>query len=277
MEMGNQPIAGAGSELDMYHCGMEDCAPGHYFGPAVRDHFLIHYIRSGKGVFQVGSRRYRLERGQGFLICPDIVTFYQADAEEPWHYSWVGFHGAKAEGYLKQTRLDQVNPIFAYHQDEFFSDCLNRMVAASQAAKGREVKLKGLLYLFLAKLIEIADHDSVFDGTLSKKELYIKDAVEYIRMNYSRKISIAQMARFIGLDRSYLCLLFKELLKVSPQRYLIDFRMAKAGELMKNDALSIGDIARSVGYEDQLQFSKLFRKVRGVSPRQYRSGLKVEG
>ena len=151
------------------------------------------------------------------------------------------------------------------------SECLRRMIEANQATRGRDMKQRGLLYLFLGKLIEIADNDSLFDYALSKQELYIKEAVGYIRMNYSRKISISQMARFVGLDRSYLCILFKELLKVSPQRYLIDFRVAKAMELMENDTLSIGDIARSVGYEDQLQFSKVFRKAHGVSPRQFRN------
>ncbi|MGE5613279.1 MAG: AraC family ligand binding domain-containing protein, partial [Bacillota bacterium] len=62
------------TDLNMYQCGTQECKPGHSYGPAVRDHFLIHYIHSGKGKFCVNGREYNLEGGQGFLICPDVVT-----------------------------------------------------------------------------------------------------------------------------------------------------------------------------------------------------------
>jgi mannose-6-phosphate isomerase-like protein (cupin superfamily) len=67
------------SDLNMYHCGTEDCAPGHDYGPAVKDHYLIHYILDGKGTFHVGEKIYQLGKGQGFLICPNVITYYQAD------------------------------------------------------------------------------------------------------------------------------------------------------------------------------------------------------
>jgi YesN/AraC family two-component response regulator len=89
-------------------------------------------------------------------------------------------------------------------------------------------------------------------------------------MNYSRKMTISELARSIGLDRSYLGSIFKEQLSTSLQNYLKNYRMDKACELMKNETLSIGDISRSVGYDDPLLFSKLFRKCKGVSPREYR-------
>lgn len=221
-------------------------------------------------MFQVGNHIYRLGIGQGFLICPDVVTFYQADWDDPWYYSWVGFHGGKAEAYLKSAGLDQTNPIFQYDQDDFFQDCLTQIIEANGMLQGRETRLKGLLYLFISKLIEIAKGDYLFGNELSKKELYIKKGIEFIRMNYSRKISIAQIAHFIGLDRSYLCSLFRDHLKIGPQEFLIQFRIDKACELMGNELLSIGDISRSVGYDDPLHFSKVFRKVKGLSPREYR-------
>lgn len=262
------------AELDMYHCGMEECAPGHFYGPAVRDHFLIHYIRSGKGMFRVGNRIYRLQKGQCFLICPDVVTFYQADRDEPWHYLWVGFHGKRAADYLKSANLTQANPIFSHDPDDFLKECLVRMVETNKIVRGRETRLKGLLFLFLSKLIETANGEDRVGGSLSKKELYITKAIEYIRMNYSRKISIAQIAGYIGLDRSYFCSLFKEHLKISPQEFLINFRINKACDLMRNNLLLIGDISRSVGYEDQLQFSKVFKKLRGLPPREFRKNLR---
>ena len=104
----------------------------------------------------------------------------------------------------------------------------------------------------------------------STKEEHVKKALEYITMNYSRKISITEIARNVGLDRSYLYSLFSEYVNASPQEYLISFRMEKASDLMHAPTLAIGDIARSVGYEDPLMFSKAFKKIKGLSPREYR-------
>ncbi len=258
------------TDLNMYQCGTEVCESGHYYGPAVRDHFLVHYIHSGKGRFCIGEREYHLQRGQCFLICPDIVTYYQADDEDPWHYSWVGFHGLKAESYLQQAGLNLEQPIFSCGSKDFISDCFSNMIESRALRKGREIRLLGYLYLFLSQLIEQHGMDRSSDRADTRKEVYVQKAVEYIGMNYSRKMSINELSRHIGLDRSYLGSLFKEQLDVSPQDFLIHFRMSKACELIKSNNLTIGDISRSVGYDDQLLFSKLFKKYLGVPPSEYR-------
>jgi AraC-like DNA-binding protein len=258
------------TDLNMYQCGAEDCDPGHDFGPAVRDHFLIHYIVSGRGTFYVGDRVYPLGKGQGFLICPDIVTYYQADYEDPWTYFWVGFHGLKAESYLHHAGLNADNPIFTYDRDDYIKNCFIDMMETKKLTKSREIKLLGILYLFLSQLIEVNGKERFVDSQNDRKELYIKKAIEFIEMNYSRKIRITDIAHYIGLDRSYLGAVFKEYLNTSPQEYLINFRINKACELMKNTHLSIGDISRSVGYDDPFLFSKVFKKIKEVPPREYR-------
>lgn len=261
------------TDLNMYQCGHERCDPSHSFGPAVRDHFLIHYILEGKGIFQVGDKTYHLEKGQGFLICPNMVTYYEAGPEDPWHYCWVGFHGLKADYYLKCANLSAESPIFRYDQDDRLIDCFKQMFAAKKVYKTIKLQLMGYLCLFLSLLIETADGPSSNEDTENRTEQYVRRAVEFIQMNYSRKIGIDKMAHDIGLDRSYLCALFKKVLNRSPQEFLIRFRMDKACELMKNNTLSIGDIARSVGYEDPLLFSKIFKKVKGATPREFRKLL----
>lgn len=260
------------TDMNMYQCGMEDCEPGHSYGPAIRDHFLIHYITSGKGIFHVGNKTYHLGKCQGFLICPGIVTYYQADYEDPWHYSWVGFNGLKAEIYLKHAGLTADNPIFTYDRDNFIKDCFDRMIATKSMIRSREIRLLGLLYQFLSQLIEINGTDR-FRDNVDRRELYVRKVLEYIEMNYSRKMTIGEMAGYIGLDRSYLGAIFKEHLGVSIQDYLINFRINKACELMNKSSLSIGDISRSVGYDDALLFSKMFKKVKGLAPREYRKRM----
>ena len=103
-EYGNLSL-GHEKDLVVYHVGAEKCEPGHFWS-GVRDHFLIHYVLSGKGIFTFDGSTYQLSGGQGFLICPNILSFYQADLDEPWEYCWVGFHGRQAEKYLKALNLE---------------------------------------------------------------------------------------------------------------------------------------------------------------------------
>lgn len=257
------------TDLNMYRCGIEDCEGGHSWGPAVRDHYIIHYVLGGKGIYQVNGITYELAKDDGFLIRPGTVVFYQADGREPWSYGWVGFHGLKAEAYLKQAGLDERNPLFKYDRDDFLNACLLRMIDTKELSCGREIRLLGLLYEFLSQLIESADRRLSEKGG-DRKEEYIKKAIEFVRMNYSRKTGIAEIAHSIGLDRSYMYSLFNEYLKMSPQEFLISFRIEKACELMGGSGLSISEISRSVGYDDPLVFSKAFKNIKGLSPREYR-------
>ena len=260
-------------DINMYHCGMETCKPGHYYGPAVRDHYLIHYIISGKGFYKYGEKEYQLRKGQGFLICPEKVTYYQADEHNPWVYSWVGFTGHKAEYYLDQAGLSQESPVFTYDSDEVISECILEMVKTYEANSWNETKILSLLYLFLSKLIEQNGLQSTGRKTVNTQEFYVNKATEYMEMNYSRKIKITDIAAYIGLDRSYLGAIFKEYTDKSLQQFLLEQRVDKACRLMKNGELTISDISRSVGYDDPLHFSKMFKRIKRLSPKKFRSTL----
>ena len=259
------------TDMNMYSCGIEDCKSGYFWGPAIRDHYIIHYVLGGRGTYTVGGITYNLCENDGFLICPNTIVHYQADVDDPWSYGWVGFNGFKALTYLKQAGLDNSAPVFSYNRDSFLRNKLTEMIGTKQLSRGKEIRLLGLLYEFLSQLVETAEVDLTEES--NNREAYVKKALEYILMNYSRKISVSQIARSVGLDRSYLYSLFMEYLNTSPQEYLINFRIEKACDLMRSNSLSIGDIARSVGYDDPLTFSKVFRKLKGVSPSTFKSNL----
>ncbi|WFR59212.1 AraC family transcriptional regulator [Anaerocolumna sp. AGMB13025] len=261
------------TDLYVYQCGSLQCENGHGYGPAVRDHFLIHYVHSGKGIFKIDNTIYELKAGNGFLICPDIITFYKADDADPWHYSWIGFHGLKAEAYLKDSGLSLLHPVFEYTQDDFIDTCFYEMVDAYNIKRGGEVKRLAYLYLFLHKLTELNPVGLYYDSADSRRDAYITKALQYIEMNYSRKITIDAISRHVGLNRSYFNSIFKSALHMSLQEYLIEFRIRKACELIPNEKLSIGDIARSIGYNDALLFSKTFKKIKGTTPTNYRNLL----
>ena len=260
-----------GYDLVVYQCGMEKCKSKHSYGPAVRDHFLIHYILDGEGSFHVNGSIYKLKQHQGFLICPDIITYYEADIEKPWFYTWVGFKGLKAEKYLKKAGLDKDNPIFIFEDSEFIMRNFEEMRRTVDMKRAGDVKSQGLLTVFLSELIEKSDAKVSLGN--SDRDIYVKKAMQYIDANYSRDISISDIASYIGLNRNYFSSVIKEQLGISLQEYLVKYRVTKAIELMQNKDLSIGDISRSVGYNDPLGFSKMFKKVKGHSPKKYRETI----
>ncbi|MCS7459110.1 AraC family transcriptional regulator [Paenibacillus doosanensis] len=257
-------------ELKLYYCGYERCAPGHSWGPALKDHYKILYIHGGKGIYRTGDRIYELGEGQGFLLCPDVIASYRADDEDPWTYSWVAFNGLSAELYLRRAQLSPANPVFRCTDARSMDQCFLQVYEASKSKGSSDTRLLSALYGFLSMLIEEAQSHCPSAKPDNLRDLYVQKAVEFIQMNYSQPVAIADMADWIGLERKYLSKLFKSGTGMSPQDFLIHFRVSKACELMKNPALSIGEIAGSVGYKDQLLFSKMFRKVKGMPPSVYR-------
>jgi AraC-like DNA-binding protein len=261
------------TDLNVYRCGFEECVPGHSWGPGVRDHFSLHVILSGQGSFSLNGNTYVLKAGQGFLIWPGQIVHYQADSTVPWTYSWVGFHGLKAEAILKKAGLSVQNPTFDFDPEGPLIESLHHLIAAARNEKTPELMLTGYLFLFLANLLELQRKVMASDEKASSSDRYVSRAVEYIEKNYGGPLSVEDLAGNLRIDRSYLSALFKRYLGLPPREFIIGYRMDKACELLKNPQLSIGDVARSVGYEDPLQFSKTFRKTKGESPLKYRKKL----
>lgn len=99
---------------------------------------------------------------------------------------------------------------------------------------------------------------------------YLRNVIQYISQKYSEPIRIGEIAKHCGLDRSYLSKLFKNATDMTPQEYLLSFRMNKAKELLKDSSISVQNVAYSVGYNDPFSFSKFFKRETGLSPSEYR-------
>lgn len=255
---------------DMYlcHCGYAHCEPNHSFGPSVRPHFLIHYIIKGGGIYRVGKKEYRLKAGQGFLIEPEIQTYYQADKADPWTYVWIGFDGNNVRNYLNDMGLNQDHPIFECAYGEKLKQIVLEMLKNNISTTTNRFLLQGLLYEYFSVLTR----DLRINAPLLQngENPYVMQAIEFIQNNYSFPIHITDIASYVCINRSYLYTLFKSNLGVSPQDYLTNYRISRATELLSLTNLSIESIALSCGYTDPLIFSKVFKSRKGLTPSQYR-------
>lgn len=252
--------------LAVYSCGVQRCRAGHAWGPAVRDHYLIHYILSGRGTFSCDGVQYSLGAGDGFLVVPSRVASYAADNETPWEYCWVGFNGSDAKRIMAQTGLMDCLPVFHYDKDRRLEELLLNICDHSGSSPSAEARMEAGLLLFLAEMIDEfgktdTQHNSGFE--------YVQKAIKFIDYNYSRNIDINDVAGSAGISRSHLYRLFVQHTSMPPNEYLMRFRINKAVELLERSSLSIGEIAYSTGFSDQLYFSRVFKKYMGVPPSRY--------
>ena len=259
-------------DLFLCFCGIEDCAPSYSYGPAVRPQYVIHYIIDGEGSYTVNNKTHLLKKNQGFLIRPGTVTYYEADKDNPWSYMWIGFNGVKAETYLNYANLNEENLIFEYSKDSTLKDYISEMLKLNDMDYSNELKIEGLLYFFMSKLVET--RKDVFSQKAYKSaELYLEKSIEFIENNYSNNIKINDIATYIGINRSYLTHIFKKNINISPQDFFVNYKIDKACNLLENTDLSIKVVAKSIGYSDPLTFSKIFKKVKGESPKIYRERI----
>ena len=139
-------------DLTLYQYGYEKCRPLHSFGPSVRNHFLFHYIFSGKGTLLVdetktSTKEYKLHGGMGFLIEPERINTYFADREDPWEYAWVGFDGSCVEEVLSST-IFQSSPVFTTDS----ALCIQPMIRLNALFFAPEKNPLGLASAFLRLL-----------------------------------------------------------------------------------------------------------------------------
>jgi len=259
------------NDFRLCYYGYEECEPGHSFGPAVKNHYVLHYVLSGKGEFSVNNQNYRISKGEAFLIEPDVRAFYCADAEEPWTYLWVGFDGDEAQAYLREMKLlGGKKPVFSITKGIELKQIVMEMLKHNTLGIENEFALQGLLCKFFSIVSSEVTRRGKKAEDDSKQNYYIRKAIEFIRDNYSNGVNVSDISDYVGLNRSYLFTLFQDHLGITPQKYLSNFRLERACELLKATNYSIEDISYSCGYRDPLVFSKAFKKLYGVSPLKYR-------
>ncbi len=234
------------AELNPITCGYHETEPRHNPGLTLPPFYLIHYVKNGYGIFETDGKRYRVGPHKIFIIKKNHVARYESDDTEPWEYIWIGFDGKLAE------RLDSLeSPVLDYDGVGFDE--------IAEADKMNEMRTEFLT----ARLFDIVSR--LFDTT-SPKINRVKKVKDYIKSNYMNTLSVDGTAEILNLNRRYLSRIFRAETGLSIKAYIIKTKMDKAEEFLKR-GFTVGEVAQMVGYEDVFNFSKMFKKTKGVSPK----------
>lgn len=257
--------------LALAYAGREDCASGWSFGPYIREKYVIHVVTAGKGIYRVNGNEYELTEGMMFVIYPGVETYYQADKMTPWSYTWIGFTGYRADTVVSSMGFSKDRPVAALRDCKDICASIDMLLDTRKMTPGDILKRTGGLYFTLSLMID--NSLEAMPVRYYAQIKYVNMAAEIIAASYNKKIKIQEVADRVGINRSYLTNIFKREMNMSPQEFLINFRLEKAAEMLRESEEPVGSIASSVGYTDALTFSKAFKQKYGVTPTEFRNSV----
>lgn len=239
---------------------------------AGRQDIYLMYLTRGELCIQLGEESLRMLPGQMILYPPGYPYQYSKRAGGTLCYYWAHFTGASAAELLAQCHLGTVQ-LYDVGLDEavektfrqLFAEFIRRDVCFEPAAAALLMRL----CVLLRRAIE---------GTHAPDATQrVHRALMHMHRCYSQRITMAQLAELEHLSVSRFSSVFTRCTGLSPQAYLIDLRMKAAVRLLRDTDLGIRQIAQSVGYDDALYFSRLFKQKLGCSPARYAADVRAQG
>lgn len=231
-------------DLSPIFFGAQTCAKNHSFGPHTRNYYIIHFCLSGCGKLQDKFGEHNISTGQLFIIRPNEITTYIADAVTPWEYVWIAFEG-KIANIFKTDRS-----VYLYPKE--IAQTLLSLVKKEESSPNIFISLLYQLIYF------------IFSNKSDNSDVVSK-VIQYINFNYMTEITVKNLSLQFGFEQSYLYRLFKKKTKMGIKEYIIKTRMEQAKALLSL-GYTVSNTAFAVGYSDPFNFSKSYKKYFGIAP-----------
>lgn len=249
----------------VYEAGSQDCMPDKPMRTHVFENTTLHFIVSGGGYFD----GQRLGPGEGFMVMENETAIYKVVPEDPWTYYWINFSGNMVPGLIDRIGLSGTKAIFSFSRVDKIVNLFEEIFAQTFEDNEKDLWLTGRLFEILSVLgIDNSRYDR--ERCMSKTDEHYQNALRFIAANYCKDINVTDVAAHDDLEPHYLDRIFKMYSSVTPQQQILRLRMSRSSVLLRSTDQSVTKIAASVGYEDVLHFSKVFKNYFGVPPTVFR-------
>jgi AraC-like DNA-binding protein len=237
-------------------------------------HHELLYITEGKGSILLEKKKYPLKKGMLFYLCPDVTHSITLEMEEPTYFLSVHFSYALVtfndnvwdiKGEEGNLSFQPIHELTDYYQVE---DIFKKLVDSWNAkSPGYEFLTKTLLcQLMIAINQNIKNQNQNFSISLK-----VEKVIEYLHQNIHKKVTLQELSDLVHVSLFYLSRAFKNSTGYTVIEYFNKIKIDKAKELMIESDKKIKDIAQVVGFGDEFYFSRIFKKVEGISPSEFYS------
>ncbi|MBI9107445.1 MAG: AraC family transcriptional regulator [Spirochaetales bacterium] len=250
-------------------------ASNYHCNTRILDDYFMIWIHDGCGEFTSAEKTFRLLPQNFFFLFPGVMHSYKTSKTDLLELSWIGFNGFLSNPLLKELEVHPGNPVLnlSQSQPDLISDRIEAIVSISEQTQSLE--LSGLLFQLFSTLLEnisTAEPETAYDAGKGKA---VTRALAYMDRNYTTDISVTDLADFVHMSRSGFSRQFKRETGYSPQTYLIEIRLQQA-EYLLSSTMTIKEIARASGFNDEYYFSRCFKKKYSISPHFYRISSKPQ-
>ncbi len=230
--------------------------------------YLFMMVLSGSGTLSYLGEEYRLSGGDCALVnCKN--EYYHKSSEDLWTIRWIHFYGPTASG-IYQKYMERGGQIWFHPAGmDGFTDCWEQIASlASSDDHIRDMKInEQLASLFCLVMAESWHPESLKGGRGRQSLLEIR---EYLRDHLAEKITLDLLSEQFFMNKYYLTRLFRREYGMTINDYLLQMRISHAKELLRFSQISVEEVGESCGITPLYYFSRIFKQVEGISPRDYR-------
>lgn len=234
--------------------------------------YLFIMVLSGSGTLSYLEQQYTLSEGDCALInCKN--AYYHKSSDDLWTIRWIHFYGPTAAGIYQKYLERGGQIIFRPHQIERFTDCWEKMFRlASSDDHIKDMKINEQLSCLCCLIMAESRHPGSRQDTGRHQSLL--EIREYLRDHLSEKITLDILSEKFYINKYYLTRLFRNKYGITINDYLLQIRISHAKELLRFSGMSMEEIGESCGITPLYYFSRIFKRVEGISPRDYRKKWK---
>jgi len=247
--------------------GCEHTAPDYDVNRKDFPYYCIEFVAKGAGTVILNDQKHELKAGTIFSYGPGISQHITTIPKKPMVKYFIDFTGSAGKRILKKhvsplgtaihvNRLDEIIPIFETLLAHGLSDSPYKSMTCS-------VLMEYLLY-------RIAELMTSQQDSPSRAFITYQNCQEHIKEHFIKLNSLQDIADACMIDHAYLCRLFKRFDTQTPYQYLLNLKMAYAADRFQNENLLVKEIARELGFSDPFHFTRVFKKVFGISPQSFK-------
>lgn len=260
------PFRNADKPISVTVFGADESPIGFSRAPHIRREYVLQYITEGVVYYEADGKEYTINAGDVFLVRPNQKVKWWTEKDKRICGYWIDFVGKAANRYLADVGMSG-DILVVKGVSEGFCKAIDDAFRCVEREQYSQLYLEACLL----KCLSFLDKANNFKtNKIPQKEKYIKNALAFMEKEYQNKITVGDVAEYLGLERSYFYRIFKEEMGTSPSEYLIELRLERAKELLELGE-SVKSTAHSVGMDDVFYFSKLFSSRLGLPPSAFRS------